>query len=120
VCVDPEYLRSDVEEAMLRAFSSIALPDGQKGFFHPDNFTFGQPVYLSEIVATAMQIPGVMWVDTEVNTAKPNRFQRWGVLAGDEFENGMIEIGRLEIARLDNDPSAPENGKIEFFMEGGL
>jgi hypothetical protein len=29
-------------------------------------------------------------------------------------------MGRLEIARLDNDPSQPENGRIEFFMEGGL
>jgi hypothetical protein len=29
-------------------------------------------------------------------------------------------MARLEIARLDNDPSQPENGKIDFFMEGGL
>lgn len=33
---------------------------------------------------------------------------------------GEIDFSRLEIARLDNDPNAPENGKIEFFMEGGL
>ena len=32
----------------------------------------------------------------------------------------MIAFGRLEIARLDNDPSRPENGKLDFFMEGGL
>jgi len=24
-----------------------------------------------------------------------------------------------EIARVDNDPNAPENGRIRFFMEGG-
>jgi hypothetical protein len=29
-------------------------------------------------------------------------------------------LGRLEIARLDNDPNAPENGKVEFDMRGGL
>ncbi len=33
---------------------------------------------------------------------------------------GRIDIGRLEIARLENDPSAPENGRMEFIMEGGL
>jgi hypothetical protein len=33
---------------------------------------------------------------------------------------GVIPIGRMEIARLDNDPNAPENGIIEFIMEGGL
>jgi len=29
-------------------------------------------------------------------------------------------MATLEIARLDNDPSLPENGKIDFLMEGGL
>jgi hypothetical protein len=28
-------------------------------------------------------------------------------------------MGRLEIARLDNDPSLPENGRIQFLMEDG-
>jgi hypothetical protein len=31
-----------------------------------------------------------------------------------------MRMARLEIARLDNDASLPENGRIEFFMEGGL
>ena len=34
--------------------------------------------------------------------------------------NGKININRLEIARLDNDPNQPENGIIELLMEGGL
>jgi hypothetical protein len=29
-------------------------------------------------------------------------------------------MGRLEIARCDTDPSRPENGRLEFSMEGGL
>ena len=120
VCVEPGYFRSDVKEALLEAFSSTDLPDGRRGFFHPDNFTFGQTVYLSRIVATAMQIPGVQWVDIDSDPSKGHRFQRWGQAAQDEFKNGQIDIDRLEIARLDNDPNAPENGKVEFYMEGGL
>jgi baseplate J-like protein len=128
VCVAPGYFRSAVQSALLDAFSNRVLPNGQTGFFYPDKFTFGQPVFLSQIVATAMQVPGVSWVDTSdvskvvngVVVASPNRFQRWGQAAQGETAAGRIAMARLEIARLDNDPSQPENGRIQFFMEGGL
>lgn len=120
VCVEPGYLRSDVKQALLRRFSNQALPDGSRGFFHPDNFTFAQPVYLSEIIAAAMDVPGVRWVSVDPEADPPARFQRWGEAPRAEIANGYIDIGRLEIAQLDNDPNEPENGKIEFHMEGGL
>jgi predicted phage baseplate assembly protein len=120
VCVEPGYFRSNVKEALLETFSNRGFPGGRRGFFHPDNFTFAQKVYLSQLVAAAMQVPGVRWVDAEVAPSKPNCFKRWGQPQRDEFDKGQIDIGRLEIARLDNDPNAPENGKIEFIMEGGL
>lgn len=118
VCVEPGYIRNDVKAALLETFSNRDLPDGRRGFFHPDNFTFRQPVYLSQVVAEIMQVPGVRWVD--LDASKGTRFQRWGQVTHGELENGQIDIGRLEIARLDNDPNAPENGKIDFIMEGGL
>jgi len=120
VCVLPGYYRSQVKQDLLNVFSSRLLPDGRRGFFHPDNFTFSQPVYLSQMIALAMQVPGVQWVDAEDVPGKPNRFRRWGQPAQGEFAAGFIPIQRLEIARLDNDPSLPENGKLDFFMEGGL
>ncbi len=120
VCVQPGYYRSQVKQDLLEVFGSRDLPDGRRGFFHPDNFTFGQPVYLSQIVALAMQVPGVQWVDAEDAPGKPNRFRRWGQPPQGEFDKGEIAMARLEIARLDNDPSLPENGKLDFFMEGGL
>jgi hypothetical protein len=128
VCVAPGYFRSTVEHALLDAFSNRILPNGQSGFFYANNFTFGQPVYLSQIVATAMQVPGVKWVDTNdaprivngVTAPSLNHFQRWGQAPQDETAAGKISMARLEIARLDNDPSEPENGRIQFIMEGGL
>jgi predicted phage baseplate assembly protein len=113
VCVAPDYFRSHVKQTLLETFSNTDLPDGRRGFFHPDNFTFGQPVYLSQIIAAAMRVPGVTWV-------RSTSFQRWGQDPRGELENGVITFGRLEIARLDNDPNEPENGRIEFEMKGGL
>ncbi|NBD09002.1 MULTISPECIES: putative baseplate assembly protein [Corallococcus] len=120
VCVSPGYLAANVKAALLEVFSTREQPGGLRGFFHPDNFTFGQPVYLSQLVATAMKVPGVAWVETEDAPGKPQRFRRWGQVPRDEWKNGLIEMERLEIARLDNDPSQPENGKLDFFMQGGL
>jgi hypothetical protein len=120
VCVAPGYFRSTVKQALLEVFSNRILPNGQLGFFHPDNFTFGQSVYLSRIVATAMGVQGVRWVDTNDKPPSPNHFLRLGEVSHGETAAGKIAMARLEIARMDNDPSQPENGKIDFFMEGGL
>ncbi|HUX87148.1 MAG TPA: putative baseplate assembly protein [Chloroflexota bacterium] len=119
ICVAVGYVRANVEQALHDVFSAVDLADGRRGFFHPDNFTFGQPVYLSRIIAAAMQVPGVAWVDADNTPPKPNRFQRWGQVAQGEIEAGVISLDRLEIARLDNDPNRPEDGRIEFFMMGG-
>jgi hypothetical protein len=117
VCVHEDYFTGQVKQSLLETFSSGDLPNGMRGFFHPDNFTFGQPVYLSRVINAAMQVTGVKWVDLSGDI---NRFQRWGECPHREVEEGQITMGRLEITRLDNNPSAPENGKIEFIMEGGL
>jgi hypothetical protein len=113
VCVKPGYQRISIKQTLLEEFSNANLAEGRLGFFHPDNFSFGQPVYLSRIIAEAMRVPGVLWVQTE-------RFQRWGGPSRGEIDDGLIRIERLEIARLDNDPSYPENGKIDFVMTGGM
>lgn len=113
VCLKPGYTKSAVKQALLEAFSNAEVPDGRQGFFHPDRLTFGQTIYLSQLIADAMKVPGVKWIDTL-------RFQRWGQPPRSELADGRSTFGRLEIPQLDNDPNAPENGKIEFIMEGGL
>ena len=60
------------------------------------------------------------WVDIDDTNGKPNRFQRWGQPANGEIAAGRIDMQRLEIARLDNDPSRPENGRLQFLMSGGI
>ena len=112
VHVGPDYFASTVKQTLLETFSAVDLPNGQRGFFHPDNFTFDQSIYLSVIISRAVEVDGVIQVVA-------TRFQRWGRPPQNELETGEISIDRLEIARLQNDPDAPQLGRIEFNMEGG-
>ena len=115
VCVMAGYRRTDVQRALLATFGTGFQADGTRAFFHPDNFTFGQPVYLSPIVARAMQVTGVRSVHVP-----EDGFKRYGQDPHGERDTGILPIHRLEIARADNDPSLPENGRIGFVMKGGV
>jgi hypothetical protein len=54
-----------------------------------------------------------------VESVKVQIFKRLFELKNDEIENGILPLGPMEIARLDNDPSFPENGRLELVMGGG-
>jgi len=41
------------------------------------------------------------------------------VLARQALDDGFLKVGRLEIARLDNDPNFAERGVLRLTMEGG-
>jgi hypothetical protein len=113
VCVQTGYFQSNVRAALLDTFSNRQLSSNHRGYFHPDEWTFGEPVYLNPLIATAMQVPGVQYVEVL-------RFQRWGQDPNNEIDDGLVEMGRLEIALLDNDPNAPENGRLTLTLEGGF
>lgn len=113
ICVKPGYFQINVKETLMKVFSRYDLDNGQRGFFHPDNFTFNQPVYLSQLYERAMDVAGVASVDIDT-------FKRWGKKPNKEIENGVLTTAALEIVRLDNDRNFQENGKIEFIMKGGL
>jgi hypothetical protein len=116
VKVKSGYFQSTVKKALIDAFSKRILANKQKGFFHADRFSFGDPVYLSQVISNAIAVDGVESVNV-------TRFKRW--VESDAQGRRSLELGKiafelLEIARLENDPSSPESGKIEFQMEGGL
>jgi hypothetical protein len=65
-----------------------------------------------------MEVPGVTWVDPSPGKSVFRRF--WDAPSDVDLTKGRIEMARLEIARLDNDPSFPENGRLDFTMMGGM
>ena len=112
VCVKPDHFRSDVKAGLLEVFTAGRLSDGRRGAFHPDNFTFGQTVYLSPLYALAQRVDGVASV--HITT-----FQRLGKADGKPLQDGRLTLGRLEIARLDGDPNFPERGVFRLDLGGG-
>ncbi len=112
ICAKRDYFRADVKQALLEVFSDRVLPNGKKGVFHPDNFTFGQPIYLSVLYAAALAIDGV-------DTVKVVTFRRQGSVDLTPLINGVLPFGRLEIAQLENSASVPDRGVFRLDVQGG-
>ena len=112
VCAKPDHFRHDVAQALATVLSARTLPDRSRGFFHPDHVTFGQPVHLSELYAAVERVPGVDSVEVV-------EFHRYGEEPAGELTAGRIDVERLEIVRLNNDPNFPEHGVLTVEMRGG-
>lgn len=112
VCVAPGHFRSEVLAAVERALSARTHADGSSGLFHPDRFSFGEPVYMSSIVAAAQAVEGVASV-------RVDRFRRLLNGSSTSLDEGVIRIDRLEIAQLANNPSFRERGRLVLSAGGG-
>jgi len=111
VCLKPGYFAADIKERLLEVLSSGVTPEGRRGFFHPDNFSFGRALWLSELYEQVMAVEGV-------ETAQPLRLQRWGKTAAGELPAGVLRPAASEILRCDTDPNFPERGAIDFDVIG--
>lgn len=113
LCISPGYFASAVKAAVLVRLGASVDGNGQPAFFHPDHFTFGQGLALSSLLAAIHEVAGVASVSV-------GRFQRWGKSANGELQAGWLAVSPLEVVRLDNDPSFPENGRLQLTTRGGL
>lgn len=119
ICVAANYLRGQVETQLLAALGTGTLPDGTPALFNPNNLTFGQGIYVSPIVAAARSIAGVVDVEvtrlapyvpgTPAPTTRPDRIP----------SNGILALGPMQIARLDNNPNNPLDGRLTLLLRGG-
>ncbi len=106
------FLAADITQRLLETFSSGALPGGRKGFFHPDNFTFGDPLFVSRIYAAASAVAGV-------ESAQITRLARLHAANPEDetavnLKQGYLAAGPDQIIRLDNDRNQPENGALSI------
>lgn len=106
VCVQPHYARADVQRALRRAFSQ------SHGYFNPDRLIFGEGVRLSSIVTTAQAVEGVQ-------TVQVSKLEQLGFPDKSALEYGILKVGGLQIAQLENSPDLPENGRLTLILRGG-
>ena len=109
-CVAPGFFAADVGQGILQVLGDGELPNGSNGFFHPDNFSFGDALYISKINAAVMGIAGVQ-------SARITRLARLRVPNPDadtraNLRQGFLAVGPNEIIQLNNDRNFPERGVI--------
>lgn len=111
VCLRPGYFAADVAAQLRERFSSGITATGERAFFHPDNFSFGRELWLSQLCEALMAVEGV-------ETAQPLVFERWGRTPAGELAAGVLRPAASEILRCDTDPNFPERGAIAFDVRG--
>lgn len=112
ICIAPGHFRGDVLEEVARVLSNRSFADGTRGMFHPLELAFGEPVFLSRLYAAVEAVEGV-------DSATVTVFKRYWEIQRDQIERGLIPLGEMEIARLDNDSNFPESGVVELTAVGG-
>ncbi|HEV2273475.1 MAG TPA: hypothetical protein VGR96_04880 [Acidobacteriaceae bacterium] len=112
ICVDPEHFQGDVYEALIKVFITGNQCNGQAGLLNAANFTFGETVYASPLIAAAQSVEGVLSATLTV-------FARMDDPSADGVAQGYLTMGRLEIPRCDNDPNRLDHGVFALQMDGG-
>jgi len=114
LCISKDSYQSEVLALLENRFSNRIQSSGKFGFFHADNFSFGDTLYLSNIYKVAQNVPGVTSVEIlkfhKINEEQNNQIN---------INAGKIEFGKREIARLDNNPNFRDRGTIKFIIKGG-
>jgi len=112
LCVEPSAYVGDVEERVLNVLLGTAGPQAQVGFFSPDNFTFGTPLYRSQLEKVLQDVPGV-------RTVLRIQFRRRGWFDVRDFTELVYRVGDKEVIRVENDRFFPERGSLKLEMKGG-
>ena len=112
VCAGEAYWRQDVRFVLEQEFSDGWTSDGRRGFFHPDEWTFGQSLHRSAIEGRIHRVAGVKHV---VRITMKRFSARLPASPGAE----VLEMGFDEVVLLANDPSHLERGLIRFAVQGG-
>ena len=114
VDIGPDAVRAVVADVLAALLGSGWQADGTPALFSPQRMGFGQPVYASPIVAAVQDVPGV----EAVTLTRLGFLDRPGAPVPAQVPE-RLRVRAREIARLDNDPNAPEHGYVTINLQGG-
>ncbi len=112
VCADPAYWREDIRFVLEQELSDAWTSDGRRGFFHPDEWDFGEDLHRSAIEGRIHRIAGIQHI---VSITMKRFSAPLPGIAGAE----VLEMAFDEVVLLANDPDHLERGLIRFDVLGG-
>jgi hypothetical protein len=124
VCAHPDYWPQDLRAELEREFSDDYTADWRSGFFHPDNWTFGQPLHVSQLIGRALAVRGVGRVllvsIKRLHGVSGASLSTITVAASEpEAASAVLTVRPFEVIEVANDPSRLETGRLNFVIEGG-
>jgi len=125
LCIESAYWPEDLRAVLDEEFSDGWTRDGRRGFFHPDAWTFGQPLYASQLIGRALAVTGVGRV-LRLSLRRWNPGSGGGLSAIDIDPLALpasklekLAVGPAEIIIVASDPNHLETGRITFEITGG-
>ena len=112
LCLTPDAWPEDVRYVIEQELSAGITPDGRRGFFHPDEWTFGQALDSSQIAGRLHRIAGIEHVIAIT-------LRRWDAATGGVPNPRRIEAAFDEIFMVENDPDHLERGQLSIDLRGG-
>ncbi len=112
VCLAPDAWREDVRDVIEQELSDGYTPDGRRALFHPDDWTFGQSLYRSQIAGRVQAIAGVEHILSL-------SMRRWNAPTGGAATASELTAGFDEIFLVENDPDHIERGTVTVTLKGG-
>ncbi len=109
LCAQIDFSCGVLQAELKDEFSSTWTRKGQRGFFHPDEWTFGQELQTSQILGRIHQVEGVDHVESI-------SFLKWGVTT--EYSKEDLSVASDEIIQVLSNPNGAENGYISFEVKG--
>ena len=104
------YWIEEVSPLVIQAFSDGYTSAGKPAFFNPSRWTFGQPLYASEIEGVLQDIEGVEHV---ISIQMSQWWHPW--IQSSE----VMAVDPNQIIEVRSDPSEIEFGWIDFDFQGG-
>ena len=112
VCLAPDAWVEDMRDVIEQELSDGYTPDGRRGLFHPDEWTFGQSLHQSRISGRLQALPGVEHIISI-------GMRRWDAPTGGAIGAAELTAAFDEIFLVENDPDHLERGTITLELKGG-
>jgi hypothetical protein len=102
-CCTPGQVKARVLEALVGRKGVRPI----KGFFDPDNFTFGTPLRRAALEAVIQDVTGVRGVEEMYIRAR-------GITGLRKLDELNFNVSHDQVIRLQNDPRFPERGSLRI------